>query len=280
MAISIDASSGWIPDGRWLDGQQLHVLDELLRWARRDTPNENNHWVQGFAGSGKTILIVYAMHQTMELLRNEASHKKVCFIAYTHSLKGLVLSAFQSKDGDDIPVYTFDEFGSIPREEGNFDFVFVDEAQDIQQKHLRLLKERCNKIVLAGDPQQSIFTKALPTESISANLNVPRQNLHYLSILYRLPRPVVEFADKILADTGMVQADNGRTGSDGTFVVNRFGCPEDEAKMIFTTANQLAVPQAPSLIIFPQHRDVRPFVGERLSASSGTLRVVHRCWHR
>ena len=72
MAISVDTSGGWMPDKRMLDSQQIGVLDNLIPWAQEskapsDADDLQVHWIKGFAGSGKTILLIYAMLQTIKL---------------------------------------------------------------------------------------------------------------------------------------------------------------------------------------------------------------------
>jgi hypothetical protein len=258
MTITIDSSLGWMPEKDRLDTQQQGVLDILVGWARDSSEHHNTHWLKGFAGSGKTILLIYAMIQTMGILRDQAPGSKVCFLTYTYALKDLALSALNMDGQDDMPIFTFDEYMEAPKTPDILNFVFVDEIQDIKKKHLSFLKN-FKKIIIAGDPDQSIYTDALEIEEITDGLRVKNNCCHELSILYRLPQKVVEIADKILPDTQMIFADNGRRGDEGKLVTTRYEDMETEAKMVYELANDLAKPQRPSLIILPNHNDIFNF---------------------
>lgn len=83
-----------------------------------------------------------------------------------------------------------------------FDWLFVDEAQDLtpSQWHLvKVLAENTDHLVIAGDPDQSIFSWAGADGDILENLEGTRE---VLSQSYRVPKKVHTFAERILRATG------------------------------------------------------------------------------
>lgn len=81
-----------------------------------------------------------------------------------------------------------------------YDFVFVDEAQDLCATQIELLKKIAPRVVAIGDPRQAIygFRGADPEamENLTKALNA---QVLQLSICYRCPTSVVDKANEVLA---------------------------------------------------------------------------------
>lgn len=83
-----------------------------------------------------------------------------------------------------------------------FDWLFVDEAQDLtpsQWRMVQVLAENAENLVVAGDPDQSIFTWSGADGEMLEALEGRRE---VLSQSYRVPKQVHVIAERILATTG------------------------------------------------------------------------------
>jgi chromosomal replication initiation ATPase DnaA len=99
------------------------VLDEVQEAILTAVTNDPGpHWIEGYAGTGKTIIVTLALGA----IRRKHPKAKICFVTYTHALKDLVASG---ADGQ-ADIFTVDAFvgGS-----GRYDWVFIDEVQDISE---------------------------------------------------------------------------------------------------------------------------------------------------
>ncbi|MDC0189761.1 UvrD-helicase domain-containing protein [Rhodospirillales bacterium] len=259
MAISVDTSGGWMPEKSLLDSQQVAILDNLIRWAEEskmpDDAKSQTHWIQGFAGSGKTILLIYAMLQTIRLQPDA----KICFVTYTSALKDLVLSALKPDGDEAVEIIRFDQMAEAIKSQNRFDYVFVDEVQDIKKSHLKLLIRSTNRLVIAGDPDQSIYQNRVSEKELQEALKVPDDCLYELSILYRLPPKVVAIANTILPETKMIFAENGRRGEPGTAITTHYTNKQKEAETVYKYADELSTPKKPSLILLPSHGGIYDF---------------------
>jgi len=264
MNIDVDKSSGWMPDEGKLDAEQNHILDVLADWIENSRGKNICHLIRGFAGSGKTILLIYAMIQTIKRKPNA----KVCLVTYTYALRDLVVSGLE---GETPPIYTIQNFlNELDQGENKqtkkFDFMFVDEVQDLREKNLELFKNNADGIVVAGDPDQSIYKWGTHVEKIKEILEINESRCHKLEILYRLPPKVVEIANTILRDTEMIHAYNGWVGEQGQVSTTRYENIVQEAETVFYFANKLAEPRRPSLILLPFHEDIHNFATQICSS--------------
>ena len=143
----------WIVPISKLDSDQRSVLDTLLR-------NRNSHWIRGFAGSGKSVLLIHALREL--LITNPTT--SACVIAFTHSLKDMLRSGLPDH-ARHVPVMTYHEFRSKPF---RCDYIFVDEVQDLEPGILKLLKDSCGTLIMAGDEEQSIYEQRVSPDDIKS----------------------------------------------------------------------------------------------------------------
>jgi len=83
-----------------------------------------------------------------------------------------------------------------------YDYVFVDESQDLNQVQFELIKKICNgntRIIAVGDRQQSIYAfRGADTLSMDKFKDYFKAQEFPLSICYRCPKKVVELAQDIV----------------------------------------------------------------------------------
>ena len=75
----------WLIPENELDPQQREFRAELL------SDNLSNKFIEGFPGSGKTILLLYAV----KWLKEKNSDVKIVFIEFTHALIDMLKAALK-----------------------------------------------------------------------------------------------------------------------------------------------------------------------------------------
>ena len=159
--------------------QQLS--EEQKAVIRRVSRTDGNLYVEGPAGSGKTLISLYALKNFVE---NESGN--LLFLMYNHSLYGYLKTALNELDIiNGARIATKDKFFwdlaktkgfSPPRDldykdkynmimnvllsedlEKQYDIIVVDEVQDISGNEFEIIKKLGNKIITLGDFNQGIY---------------------------------------------------------------------------------------------------------------------------
>lgn len=138
-----------IPTEEMLDPQQKEFLEKLK------TKNYIgfNSWIKGFPGSGKSVLLVYAVKR---LLAEKAKESvKVVVVVFTHSLVELCKSEFAELQLNRIEVLTMYQFYKSTKK---WDYILCDEVQDLTPRILSVMKQKAKSmLIVAGDTNQSIY---------------------------------------------------------------------------------------------------------------------------
>ena len=122
-----------------LSDNQVEIASEIVR------TDDESHWITGYAGSGKTVVITHAINEIAS--RNPGD--TIGFLTYTHALKDMVSSGLSAKVKKSVEVLTLDAFFHRPK---YFDHLFVDEIQDAEPRHLPKILGASPHLVVAGDP--------------------------------------------------------------------------------------------------------------------------------
>ena len=159
--------------------QQLS--EEQKAVIRRVSRTDGNLYVEGPAGSGKTLISLYALKNFVE---NESGN--LLFLMYNHSLYGYLKTALNELDIiNGARIATKDKFFwdlaktkgfSPPLDldyqdkynmimnvllsedlEKQYDIIVVDEVQDISGNEFEIIKKLGNKIITLGDFNQGIY---------------------------------------------------------------------------------------------------------------------------
>lgn len=208
--------------------QQLS--EEQKAVIRRVSRTSNNLYVEGPAGSGKTLISLYALKDFVE---NEMGD--ILFLMYNHSLYGYLRTALNeldiingatvatkdkyfwdlSKINDFIPSFNLsyeEKYDEIMKHllsielEKEFDIIVVDEVQDISSYEFEIIKKLGSKIITLGDFNQGIYkTDMSQTKMISLG------DHESLSTVFRyhieIAKLAKNFSNRDL--TSMVKSGNG-----------------------------------------------------------------------
>ena len=147
--ITGSSDSKWfVPEDR-LNPDQKRFLQEFERDFRNN--NLHNLWVKGFAGSGKSILLVHVARKILALKPNA----KIALIVYTQSLVEMFKKALRELTPPvNIPVMTFYSFMTSS---SSYEYILCDEVQDLTPRVLSRMYDRSAHVVVAGDSNQSIY---------------------------------------------------------------------------------------------------------------------------
>src|SRR5690606_7273290 len=110
-----------------LDDDQKDFVDTEINKA-------GNIWIQGFAGSGKSVMLIHALRKKM----NSNPNANVCVVVYTYSLIDMFKTGMAERGMPSIPVMTYHQF---TKGHGSYDYIFCDEVQDLPADVLEQMKQ-------------------------------------------------------------------------------------------------------------------------------------------
>jgi len=178
----------WMIEEARLGPEQREIIDDL------QNINGEPVWIQGHAGSGKSIVLLHAL--TDYVIRNPKAN--VVVVVFTHALIDLLSSGLRqipALRNTNIPVITIYDVNGRLFKGKRFDAIFCDEIQDIPTVLLERMKAGCNQLIIAGDAAQSIYSsvpnfneRPATKEEILAQLN-PEQKT--TTTIYRLTRTII-----------------------------------------------------------------------------------------
>lgn len=232
-----------VPENK-LSVRQREIMTKLWK-----TP-ATRHWIQGCAGSGKTLVLLHAM----ERLAIENPKSSICFITYTHALKDLVKSGVSPSVRARIVITTHNDFLKSKK---RFDHVFLDEVQDISKADLSRIKELSGTLQIAGDPDQQIYSQGSNEEGVNSELAPVRERL---MDVFRLSTLLKKLALTILPKAKLVEGSDKGTGPTYQIKLLRFDNEDAEAAWIFNEA--LACAKGgfnASAILFSTHKQIEQF---------------------
>ena len=136
-----------IPEDK-LGKDQLDVIDDIGKISNQPI------WIQGYAGSGKSVLLLHALKDY--LARNPNAN--VCVAVFTWSLVDLLSTGLKQipylRDKT-IPVFTIYQLKRRLDTGARYHAIFCDEVQDLPIEVITLLKQSCDHLIISGDAAQA-----------------------------------------------------------------------------------------------------------------------------
>jgi hypothetical protein len=244
----------------WMVPEYMLDADQRAFLAQLGTDNNQNYWIKGFAGSGKSVLALWSVVR----LRRDNPDLSVCIVLYTHSLIDLFETGIPA-ELNDVPVITYLAFKKSPRQ---FDVIMVDEVQDLPEDVVSLLRNHSKRLILAGDEAQSIYDQRVDSDRIPV---LAGANSYPLTILHRLTSKIIEMAQTIFPDKRLDTAKRSRMKNvDVTLATAKTEI--EEVKYVWSKAKLSAVPGVPAAVLLPNHSAIIAFV-------NGVLEIEgHDAW--
>jgi len=223
-----------------------------------ESKKTGNIWVKGFAGSGKSVLLI---HSLKNIIRNEPN-AKVVIVVYTHSLIDMFKTGMQELNlSSHIPVMTYIEF--VDKNSQNFDYIFCDEVQDLPAKVLYAMNNRAKKVIVAGDSNQSIYDTdprwQEPTVNPSQVGDIINARAFSLNMIHRLTRSIINAVQKILPSINIWGAKRDLTKQDVNIRLCEASSEQEEVKYIYQEALKGANVGEASVILFPKNELIIKF---------------------
>jgi len=194
----------WLIADNELDHEQREFLDNLLK-------SSNNLWIQGFPGSGKTILLLFSVEKIIKDINPNA---KILFVEFTHSLIKMLKAALNELHYDNINVVTYFDFVNHVYSE-QFDYILCDEVQDMPRIVLETMVKHTKRVIVAGDENQSIYEKdpqwGKETCKPSDIVEVLNPDITTLTIIHRLPLNVIKAVQLYLPEINIIKGRHAMT---------------------------------------------------------------------
>jgi hypothetical protein len=241
----------WMIDEDKLDPNQREIFNSSI---------DNNIWIKGFAGSGKSVLLI---HKLRKILRDKPN-TQACVVVYTWSMIDMFKTGMNELGiSNTIPVITYLNFERQPQDQ-KYDYIFCDEVQDLPESTLVLMKNKLKnngKIVVSGDSNQSIWPNRVDTKQIGNILNANEIGLNYV---HRVTRTIINAIHKLIPSTNIWSANKEFTPPDRSILLFKAQREEEEVEYIYKEAlkgpdSSSGDRQETSVILIPTHDAIIKF---------------------
>ena len=217
-----------------------------------------NIWVIGFAGSGKSVLLIHSLKNIIQ----KEPNAKVAVVVYTRSLIDMFKAGMQELNlPNSIPVMTYIEF--CDKNNQHFDYIFCDEVQDLPSRVLYAMNNRSRKVFVAGDPNQSIYEidprwkePVVNPDQIGDIINA---RAFPLNMIHRLTRSIINAVQKLLPSMDIWGAKRDLTKQDVNIRLCEATSEHEEVKYIYLEALNGANVGDTSAILFPTTEAISNF---------------------
>lgn len=243
----------WMIREDQLDPEQREFLDSEIY-------KQGSVWVQGFAGSGKSILLAYAIK---EVLRQEP-RAKIAVVVYTHSLIDMIQTGLRELgvSVSRIPVVTYFAFR---KNSERYDYIFCDEVQDLPWEDLANMKSQCRKLYLAGDSNQSIYEGTVEPQDIEKITNA---RPYTLNIIHRLTPSIINAVQKLVPEMDIFSAKQDATKQDVRIRLCEAANRTQEYEYIYNEALKGVRVGDSSAILFHNHDAIITFANTILELNN------------
>jgi len=235
----------WIPPISQFDEEQTRIYNDIVDDVER------SWWIKGYAGTGKTMMLVHLTHAYLE------AGYDCAYVTFTHALKNLVNEALLELGDDqaELSIYTVDSLNSGDK---RYDIVLVDEVQDLPAKKIEKLLKLGERFIFAGDLNQSIFLNSAKPAVLKKLLGNPIEV--ELRDIHRLPE-AISFASHLIYPEADA-ADNAQVNVIHNSSVNIVEAVsvEDEVKWVYEQALKESRHSKPSAILFSKHAELQRFI--------------------
>lgn len=239
-----------------------------------ESKKTGNIWIQGFAGSGKSVLL---LHKLKEILQKEPE-SNVCIIVFTHSLIAMFEAGMKELNiKQNVPIMTYFEFRKALYERiyiYQFDYIFCDEVQDLPGEILDLMNDWGQTVIVAGDSNQSIYDVApglgkpvVKPEEIGPLLSA---RPFTLNIIHRLTKSIIGLVEKLLPEINIWRAKRDLTKQDVNVRLAKADNLKQEIKYVYQEALKAVNVGDSVAILLPHHKLITQFANEVLSQNNIT----------
>ena len=247
----------WNPGENNLEGEQKEVLKKI--WTEN-----GNIYVSGFPGSGKSVCLLYAV----VWIRRKNPDASILFVEFTHSLIKMIKAALKELRLRNVAVVTYDDFKRNYM--GPYDFIISDEVQDVSQRLVDLMKKRAKRVIVGGDPNQSIYA-ILPNNEPTIGSDELKRLLTpstiELTILHRLNKYVIRGINCFMPEMRMLAENSSMLKKHKPVYLWHCIDQKDEVSRIMDDAKTALNFGESVAVLFTTHNKIEYFVNLYLQAA-------------
>lgn len=252
--ITGNAESKWfVPEDRLNPDQQRFLRDVNI--------NQENIWIKGFAGSGKSILLVHVANKIL----SQRPNARIAFIVYTQSLVEMFRTALREL-GLNIPVMTYFSFMSSG---SSYDYILCDEVQDLTPRVLNKMYEKSAHLVVAGDSNQSIYPEDPRWRESTVDVSQIPQLIHgrdfELTIVERLTQSIMN-AVKSLLRLNIFNSRVNINHTDTKISLCNASSQQGEISFVIQNATRVVSRGYTAAILIPTQKGIVEFVNNVLAS--------------
>ena len=241
---------------KWLPGEN-DLVKEQTEFRNQVWTEKGNVYVSGFPGSGKSVCLLYAV----KTIRDKEPNASILFVEFTHSLIKMIEAALSELGLANIQVVTYADFERNYR--GSYDYIICDEVQDMSASLLELMKRRAKRIIVGGDPNQSIY-ETLPNGGPTVGLEEMKRILtpktSELTILHRLNKFIIRGINSFMPQMRMLAEKSSMLKKHKPAYVWHCIDQSDEVKRIMEDAKTALNYGESVAILLPAHWKIENFV--------------------
>ena len=243
----------WLVDYGILDDQQKNFVDNV-------DIDQQNIWIKGFPGSGKSVLLAYVFKRII----NKNPKPRVVVVLFTHALIAMYEAAFQEM-GLKAKIQTYFQFRKS-REE--YDYILCDEVQDLTPSILDEMNQRAKHVIVAGDENQSIYEcdPQRQEKTVEPNqINTLLKAISFqLNIIHRLTKSIRSAVNKVFPKLNIFTSPIDLTKIDiGVRLCEALNMDE-EVKYIEKEGRKAIRVHEGVVVLFPTHREILSFINKLL----------------
>ena len=246
----------WMVKYQKLDDDQKKFVDDEI--------NKNgNIWIKGFAGSGKSVMLIHALRKKI----NNTPNAKVCVVVYTHSLIDMFKTGMEELAMPSIPVMTYYQFKKGSQ---TYDYIFCDEVQDLPAEVLDQMEQRSQHVYVAGDSNQSIYENRVTPSEIG---NIINARPFVLTRIYRLTRSIMNAVSNLLPNMDIFGSRRDMTKKDVSIRIGKGYDEDEEVKYVWEQSSNATSERYSSAVLLPKHDDILDFAN-RLLRNNGKIEWI------
>lgn len=225
-----------------------------------------NEHIEGFPGSGKTILLMYAI----AFIKDQNKDAKILFIEFTHSLIKMIQAALdeltykeKKVPTNDINVVTYYDFVNHTSGDEHYDYILCDEVQDVPNKVLTKMKAQADRVLLAGDHNQSIYEKdpmwgLKPCNSTDIE-SILSPRITGLNIMHRLCKSIVNAINAFIPGMNIMSGKVPMVRKNVQIRLWKAANQQQEVEYIMKDARETIDVEDSVAILFPTHNKIKRF---------------------
>lgn len=241
---------------KWLPGEN-DLVKEQTEFRNQVWTEKGNVYVSGFPGSGKSVCLLYAV----KTIRDKEPNASILFVEFTHSLIKMIEAALSELGLANIQVVTYADFERNYR--GSYDYIICDEVQDMSAGLLELMKRRAKRIIVGGDPNQSIYEtlpNGGPTVDPEEMKRILTPKTSELTILHRLNKFIIRGINSFMPQMRMLAEKSSMLKKHKPAYVWHCIDQSDEVKRIMEHAKTALNYGESVAILLPAHWKIENFV--------------------